>query len=56
MDDAQNLSHTNWECKDHIVLIPKCRRETLYAELRRHLGKVFCRLAQQKESRMEEGI
>ena len=49
------LSHSKWECKDHVVFIPKCRRKTLCAELRRHLGEVFRKLAQQKESRIEEG-
>jgi putative transposase len=39
----------------HVVFIPKCRRKTLYAELRRYLGEVFRKLAQQKESRIEEG-
>jgi putative transposase len=37
------------------VFIPKCRRKTLYGELRRHLGEVFRKLAGQKESRIEEG-
>jgi putative transposase len=37
------------------VFIPKCRRKTLYAQLRRHLGEVFRRLAEQKESKIEEG-
>ncbi len=37
------------------VFIPKCRRKTLYGELRRHLGVVFRKLAEQKESRIEEG-
>jgi putative transposase len=37
------------------VFIPKCRRKTLYQELRRHLGEVFRRLAEQKESQIEEG-
>ena len=37
------------------MFIPKCRRKTLYAELRKHLGEVFRRLAEQKESRVEEG-
>jgi putative transposase len=55
MDKAESLSHTRWECKYHIVFIPKCRRRTLYRELRRHLGEVFRRLAEQKESRVEEG-
>ena len=49
------LSHNKWECKYHVVFIPKFRRKTLYVELRRHLGEVFRRLAEQKESRIEEG-
>jgi putative transposase len=55
MDDYESLSHTNWECKYHVVFIPTCRRKTLYAELRWHLGEVFRRLAEQKECRIEEG-
>jgi putative transposase len=55
MDDAESLSHTKWECKYHVIFIPKCRRKTLYVELRRHLGEVFRKLAEQKESRIEEG-
>ena len=37
------------------MFIPKCRRKTLYAQLRRHLGEGFRRLAEQKESKIEEG-
>ena len=37
----RSLSHSKWECKYHVVFIPKCRRKTLYVELRRHLGEVF---------------
>jgi putative transposase len=55
MDDYESLSHSKWECKYRVVFIPKCRRKTLYVELRRHLEEVFRRLAQQKESRIEEG-
>ena len=55
MDDAESLSHTRWECKYHVVFIPKYRRKTLYVELRRYLGEVFRKLAEQKESRIEEG-
>src|SRR6478609_4264788 len=55
MDEPASLSHTKWECKYHVIFIPKCRRRTLYAELRKHLGEVFRRLASQKESRIEEG-
>jgi Transposase IS200 like len=55
MDDLESLSHTKWECKYHVVFIPKCRRKTLYGELRPHLGEVFRKLAAQKECRVEEG-
>jgi putative transposase len=55
MDEAGNLNHTKWECKYHVVFIPKLRRKVLYGELRRYLGEVFRALAVQKESRIEEG-
>ena len=55
MDDYETLNHTKWECKYHVIFIPKRRRRTLYAELRKHLGELFRRLASQKESRIEEG-
>lgn len=55
MDTLASLNHSVWDCKYHVVFIPKCRRRTLYGELRRHLGDVFRQLAQQKESRIEEG-
>jgi putative transposase len=55
MDTSESLSHTKWECKYHVVFIPKCRRKVLYNELRQHLGEVFHQLAAQKESRIEEG-
>ncbi len=55
MDEMESLSHTKWECKYHVVFIPKCRRKTLYEELRRHLREVFRKLAEQKECRIEEG-
>ena len=55
MDEHEALSHTTWDCKYHVVFIPKCRRKTLYLELRRHLGEVFRRLAEQRESKVLEG-
>ena len=55
MDAYQTLSHVRWDCKYHIVFIPKCWRKTLYKELRRHFGEVFHRLAAQKEAKIEEG-
>ena len=55
MDEYESLNHTKWECKYHVVFIPKCRRKALFGELRRQLGDVFKRLAEQKECRIEEG-
>ena len=55
MDEYESLSHTKYDCKYHVVFIPKCRRKVLYGKLRQHLGEVFHNLAKQKESRIEEG-
>ena len=55
MDKTESLSHSKWECRYHVVFIPKCRRRTLYEQLRRDLGEVFRTLAEHKESRIEEG-
>ena len=55
MQVYQSLNHTTWECKFHIVFIPKYRRKTLYRELRRDLGEVFRDLATRKESEIVEG-
>ena len=55
MDEFESLSHSKWECKYHVVFIPKRRRKTLYGQLKKHLGEVFHRLARQKESQIIEG-
>ena len=51
----QTLNHSTWECKYHVVFIPKYRKKALFTELRSHLGQVFRTLTEQKESRVEEG-
>lgn len=56
MDEFESLSHTKWECKYHVVFIPKFRRKVLYGQLRSHLGELFRKLARQKESRSKKGI
>ena len=53
--EYETLSHSKWECKYHVVFIPKYRRKALYGELRRHLGTAHRTLAEQKESQIEEG-
>ena len=55
MQIYESLKHTTWECKYHVVFIPKYRRKALYVQLRRELGPVFRDLAEQKESKVEEG-
>jgi putative transposase len=55
MNDVLSLSHAVWDCKYHIVWIPKYRRKVLYGELRKNLGEMFRGLARQKESRVLEG-
>ncbi len=55
MKDYESLNHSVWDCKYHVVFIPKYRKKRLYGELRRNLGEVFHRLAAQKDSRVEEG-
>ena len=55
MNDVESLSHTKWECKSHIVFIPKYRKKALYGALRQQLGEVLKQLAMQRESRIDEG-
>jgi putative transposase len=55
VDEFQSLSHTVWECKYHVVWIPKYRRKVLYGELRKHLGSILRELAMQRESKIVEG-
>ncbi len=55
MTNYGSLNHTKWECKYHVVFIPKCRTKRIFGEIRRELGEVFRRLAEQRESRIEEG-
>ena len=55
MRQVNSLNHTRWECKYHIVFIPKYRKKVLYGQIRKELGEVFHRLARQRESFIEEG-
>lgn len=55
MEQYESLNHTKWECRYHVVFIPKCWRKTIYGAIKRELGPVFRALTQHKESRVEEG-
>ncbi len=53
MDELESLSHTKWECKYHVVFIPKCRRKTLYGGTEHGISERSSgKLASQKESRI----
>lgn len=55
MRDYESLSHTKWNCKYHVVFIPKRRKKVIYGRLRQHLGQIFHELAGYKQVRIVEG-
>jgi len=55
MKEYQSLSHTRWDCKYHVVYIPKCCKKRMFGQLRRHLGEVFRELADQRGCQIVEG-
>lgn len=50
-----SLSHSKWDCKYHIVIIPKCRKKELYGKIRKYLGPLFHELAAQRNCKILEG-
>ena len=55
MNHYRSLSHTAWDCKYHLIWIPKYREKVLFGDLRKYLGDVFRELALQKEFKVLEG-
>ena len=55
MKEYQSLCHTKWDCKYHIVFIPKRRKKMIFGAIRKHLGEIFHELAKQKECQIVEG-
>jgi putative transposase len=51
----QSLSHSKWDCKYHVVFVPKYRRQVMFGEIRKFLGPIFHELARQQECRIIEG-
>ncbi len=51
----ESLSHSKWDCKYHLVFIPKGRRRVLFRQIRKYLGPVFRELATQRECKILEG-
>ena len=55
MNQTQSLSHSVWDCKYHVVWIPKYRRKVLYGRIRQNLGEVIRELARQRASQILAG-
>ena len=55
MSTFESLSHSRWDCKYHVVFVPKCRKKALYGKIRKFLGPVFHELASQRRSQILEG-
>ena len=55
MKEYQSLAHTRWDCKYHIVFIPKGRKKAIFGAIRKHLGEMLHELARQKECQIVEG-
>ena len=55
MHDWQSLSHVRWECKYHIVIIPKYRKRMLYGKLKKHVGEVIREVCRQRGIELVEG-
>jgi len=55
MNNYSKLNHTTWDCKYHLIWIPKYRKKLIYGNLRKYLGEIFRELALQKESNIIEG-
>ena len=55
MEKFESLSHVRWECKYHVVFIPKYRRKAIYGKLRAGIGRILRDLCEQKEVEVLEG-
>ena len=55
MHEWQSLSHVRWECKYHVVIVPKYRRRIIYGKLKRQIGRIIRELCQQREVELIEG-
>ena len=55
MHEWESLSHVRWECKYHVVIIPKYRRKVLYGKLREQVGRILRELCRQKGVELLEG-
>ena len=55
MHDWSSLSHVRWECKYHVVIVPKYRKKVLYGGMRKQVGEIIRELCRQKGVELLEG-
>ena len=55
MKDWQSMAHVKWECKYHVVILPKYRRKVLFGKLRRQVGEILRQLCREKGIELLEG-
>ena len=55
MKEWQSLAHVRWECKYHIVFVPKYRKKVLYGRTRKRIGQILRQLCRQKGVEILEG-
>ena len=55
MKDFKGKAHEKWECKYHVVILPKYRKKVLYGKLRREIGSILRELCLYKGIKLEEG-
>ena len=55
MKDWQSQAHVKWECKYHVVIVPKYRKKAIFGKLRRDIGAIFRDLCRQKGVELVEG-
>ena len=55
-NDDSSLSHTRWNCKYHIVFIPKYRRKEIYGQIKSDIGKILRTLCEYKDAKLPQAI
>ncbi len=55
MKDWQSQAHVKWDCKYHVVILPKYRRKVLYGTMRRGIGQILRDLCRPKDLELVEG-
>ncbi|WP_192485122.1 MULTISPECIES: IS200/IS605 family transposase [Cysteiniphilum] len=51
----ESLNHSRWDCKYHVVFVPKYRKKVLYGKIRNYLGPLFHELSNQRGCKILEG-